>query len=295
MKILVTGASGILGSAICKSFSSNEDNVQFFNRALFLQSKNIEYINFLLGFDCIVHAAANTNVEECEINPQLCYRDNTLLTENLAVSAEQAGCKFVYISSTGIYGSSKETDPYTEYDEVTPTTHHHKSKWLGEKAVKSNCSNPLILRAGWIFGGAPDRPKNFVAKRIEEALNAKFKKIQSNSQQRGVPTFANDFALMLREMLKKDEVGTFNVVNQGFASRMEYVSKILEIAEIDVDVLPAPSNSFERKANVSLNETAVGLKLFQLNYAQLPHWEISLKNYIHTDLKQWLTHVKNNG
>lgn len=295
MKVLLTGGSGILGSAISKSLKSNGVDVQLYSRTSFSWSKNIENVNFFLDFDCIIHAAANTNVEACESDPQSCYLDNTLLTERLANSAEQAGCKFVYISSTGIYGSSKEAEPYTEYDAVMPTTHHHASKWLGEKAVNSHCSNPLILRAGWIFGGAPENPKNFVARRIEEAINAKFKKIQSNSQQRGVPTFANDFAFKLCEMLKRDEIGTFNIVNQGFASRMEYVTRILEIAEIDVEILPTQSDAFERMAKVSANETAVGLKLSQLRYAPLPHWETSLKRYIDEDLKLWLKNAKNNG
>ena len=58
-------------------------------------------------FDCIVHAGANTDVEACESDWEKCYRDNTLLTEILAIEASQAKCKFVYISSTGIYGNEK--------------------------------------------------------------------------------------------------------------------------------------------------------------------------------------------
>ncbi len=294
MKILVTGASGLLGSAICDFLIKQGENVQRYDRRVFSWVDHRKNIEQLTEFDCIIHAAANTNVEACELNSATCYKDNTLLTERMAYAANQAGCKFVYISSTGIYGTEKDCDPYTEFDPVSPTTHHHRSKWLGEEAVNQFCENALILRAGWVFGGNPDNPKNFVARRIEEALQTKNKKIYSNSQQRGVPTFVGDFAAMLYELLLNDEVGTFNLVNQGSASRFDYVGKVVEFAGLDVEVLPTSADGFNRKANVSNNEAAVSLKLAQLGYKFLPDWSESLKEYIKRDLNQWVIEKKYN-
>lgn len=288
MKILITGASGLLGSALFEYLTTRGETVERFNRNTFSWQNHKANIEKLTGFDCVIHAAANTNVEACELDPVSCYKDNTLLTERLACAASQAGCKFVYVSSTGIYGSEKTTDPYAEYDSVNPTTHHHRAKWLGEQAVNQFTNNALILRTGWIFGGKPDNPKNFVARRIEEALNAVSKQIQSNSQQKGVPTFVGDLSVKVYELLNNDEVGTFNLVNQGCASRFEYVSRIIEFAGIDVKVLPTTAGAFNRKAQVSDNETAITLKLQQLGYQALPNWQDSLKQYIYTDLNDWL-------
>lgn len=285
MRVLVTGTSGIVGSKVFDYLSSKGETVTRFKRDEFSWKDNI---NLLSEFDCIIHAAANTNVETCELEHNSCYKDNTLLTERLAIAAGQANCKFVYISSTGIYGSGKLDEPYHEYDDVEPTTHHHRSKWLGETAVNKYTNNGLILRTGWIFGGKPELLKNFVSRRIEEAIISDSSEMQSNNQQIGVPTFVDDFVSKLYELLMNNESGTFNVVNQGKASRCEYVSKIMEIAKLNVIVVPADAKTFNRKALVSNNESAITLKLEQLGYCQLPHWKDSLEHYINVDLKSWL-------
>lgn len=293
MKILITGSNGLLGSTLFDYLTLKGEFVERFNRNNFSWDSHKLNIDQFITFDCIIHAAANTNVEACELDPQSCYKDNALLTERLAYAANEAKCKFIYISSTGIYGKSKKSEPYNEYDAVNPTTHHHKSKWLGEQAVNKYIKNALILRSGWIFGGNPDNPKNFVARRIEEALNSSSKQIQSNSQQIGVPTFVEDFAVKLYELLKNNEVGTFNIVNQGGSSRFEYVKKIIEVAALDVEVHPTNAGIFNRKAKVSNNESAIMLKIEQLGYDKLPFWQESLEKYINYNLSNWLEEKKN--
>ena len=293
MKILITGSSGLLGSYLFEFLKMNGESVKRFNRDKLSYRNNQTNIDQLIGFDCIIHAAANTNVEACEIDPISCYKDNTLLTERLAYAAGKAKCKFIYISSTGIYGTGKKSEPFTEYDEVKPTTHHHKSKWLAEKAVLKYANNCLILRAGWIFGGNYNNPKNFVARRIEEALSSKDKKIKSNNQQIGAPTFVKDFVVKLYELMKNNEYGTFNLVNQGYTSRYEYVKKIIEIAKIDVQVVPIKAGFFNRIARVSENESAIALKISQLGYKLLPTWQESLEKYIYDDLSDWIYKIKN--
>ena len=293
MKILVTGASGLLGSIICSYFEQQGEQVKTLDRKTFSWTSHDENLKNLEGIDCIIHAAANTDAEACELDPEKCYKDNTLFTERLSFAASQLECKFVYVSSTGVYGIGKPYEPYNEYDTVKPTTHHHQSKWLGENAVSKYGKNSLIVRAGWIFGGSTNNPKNFVARRIEEALSLKDKQIYSNSEQRGVPTYVLDFATRLYELIKKDEVGTFNLVNIGTASRFEYVSKIIEFAQLDVKVLPISSTAFNRKAKVSNNETAIPLKMIQMGYETLPEWTESLEIYIKTDLKHWIIKKRN--
>jgi dTDP-4-dehydrorhamnose reductase len=295
MNILITGSSGLLGSSIFEHLKNQGENVIRFNRDDFSwvdQKKNIE--NFK-GIDIVIHAAANTDVENCEENPEACYRDNTLFTERLALASNSANCKFIFISSTGIYGLKKDIIPYSEYDLVNPTTHHHKCKWIAEQSVNNYCKNSLVLRTGWIFGGSPNNLKNFVTNRILEAFLTKEKKIFSNIQQLGSPTYTFDFAHLLYFMIKRDEVGTFNIVNEGFASRYDYVSKIIEIAQIDIEVIPSRADSFSRKAKVSNNEMAVSMKLDLLGYERLPNWEISLVKYIRNDLNNWFEEIKLNA
>ena len=161
MKVLITGSNGLLGSTLFDYLTLKGETVERFDRHNFSWKSHKLNIDQFVGFDYIIHAAANTNVEACELDPISCYKDNALLTDRLAYAASEAKCKFIYISSTGIYGTEKISEPYSEYDKVNPTTHHHRAKWLGEQAVNKYIKNALIIRTGWIFGGKPDNPKNF--------------------------------------------------------------------------------------------------------------------------------------
>ena len=161
----------MLGSAIADYLLKLKYSFDLLDRSVISFDDDLKNISLLNDYDLIIHAAANTNAEECEKNPDDCFRDNTLLTEKLAYASSKAGCTFVFISSTGVYGKHEESKPYTEHDIARPTTVHHKSKLLAESAVTKWCKSYLIIRTGWLFGGSPKNAKNFVARRIEEALN----------------------------------------------------------------------------------------------------------------------------
>jgi len=294
MKLILTGAKGQLGSTIMNIVRLNSDLlIQSFDRVKWHNSTKDQKINFLSNFDIIIHSAANTDVEFCETNPDDCYRDNVKLTEEIAIVAEIANCKMIYISSTGIYGKDNLIESYTESDIPRPTTHHHKSKFLAENLVNKICSKPLILRTGWLFGSSPTNLKNFVARRIEEASKLKGGELSSNNGQRGNPTFTNDFVFMLMELIMKEECGIFNLVNEGAASRFDYVKKIFEFANIDVKLIPS-NNNFNRKADVSFNETASNQKLYEFGYRYMPLWKESLEYYIKIELKDWISKLKTN-
>lgn len=235
----------------------------------------------LANFDILIHAAANTDVEQCEAEPANCYRDNYLLTDGLAAICAKTATPLVFISSTGVYGN-RENKPYCEYSEAHPTTHHHRAKWLGEKAVLSASANNMVIRTGWLFGGAFENPKNFIARRLEEAARARSEgtPLFSNSEQRGCPTFTDDLAVRLVELVRKGFHGTFNVVNEGSASRLEYIRAIVEAAGFDIHVEPVDAASFSRRAPVSVNEMALNWRAQELGLPDMPDWRSSLNRYI---------------
>lgn len=283
MKILLTGATGLLGSAIVEAAHQRG----FVCDALPRPSPSLQGVTLsalaaaLHGYDVLAHAAANTNVEQCEIAPDDCYRDNFLLTELLATAAAVAKVKMVFISSTGIYGERQET-PYREYDSVHPQTHHHRSKTMAEQAVISQDARNLVIRTGWLFGGAATNPKNFVARRIDEAreaLNAKGY-IESNTEQRGVPCFNQDIATRILDLAGTNWNGVYNCVNTGSASRFEYVKAVVDLAGLPLEVRPSGAAAFQRKAKVSNNEMAVNWKMDALGLPAMPEWRASLAYYI---------------
>lgn len=119
---------------------------------------------------------------------------------------------------------------------------------------------------------------------LKTLLHSSIKQFQPNSEQKGIPTFVNDFAVKLYALLQNKEIGTFNLVNQGSASRFDYISKIMEITGLDVKVITAIDKDFNRKAQVSNNKVALAFNLQPLGYKLLPIWNISLKKYIKNKL-----------
>jgi dTDP-4-dehydrorhamnose reductase len=157
---------------------------------------------------------------------------------------------------------------------------------LAESAVLAFSRLNLVFRTGWLFGGDPRKPKNFVARRLEEAneaLKIGRHELAANPLQRGNPTFTEEFADRLFEALERDESGVFNAVNSGSASRLEYVQAILEAAGLPLRAVPASADAgFKRVAQVSPNECALNWRFEALGYGQMPDWRHSLNCYIAT-------------
>lgn len=281
MKVMISGASGLLGSACCETFARHNIDVSTLSRERAWELVRARYAVDLVGADVVIHAAANTNVEQCEVDPDACYRDNYLLTDGIAAACVSVSVPLVYISSTGVYGEAQDS-PYREYAEPRPTTNHHRAKLLGEQAVLNASPRNLVLRTGWLFGGAFDNPKNFIARRIEEAINAARHghTLFSNSEQRGCPTFTEDVAERILLLIKERRSGIYNVVNEGNASRQEYVRAIVEAAGLTVPVESADAASFNRRAKVSSNEMAVNWRAQETGLPAMPCWRDSLRRYI---------------
>jgi len=278
MKVLITGSNGMLGSNLLKllpyntvGFNSNELDIT--------NSSNCISILMSEKPDILIHTAANTNVEDCEINQEKAYKVNTIGTQNLVNYCINKNILFIYISSTGIYGTKKQNDAYNEFDEVNPTTIHHKSKYEAEKVVQNHLSNYLILRTGWLFGGDKTHNKNFVYKRYLEASNNS--EMYSDDSQIGNPTYIKDLVQQIKILIENRQYGIFNCINEAkHISRYDYVKKIVELFEENSEVKVAPEGMFKRVAPVSKNESAENYKLNLLGLNIMGDWEVALSKYI---------------
>ena len=274
-KVLITGSRGMLGSNLLSYLDF--DNIVGFD--IDITDANAVYNQLSIQKpDIIIHTSAFTNVEACETDPDKAYRVNTLGTQNLVNYCIDRDILFIYISSTGIYGTTKD-DNYIEFDSVNPTTIHHKSKYEGEKIVQNHLSKFLILRTGWLYGGAKEHTKNFVYKRFLEAQGKDI--IYSDDSQIGNPTFVRDFVKQIEVLIEAKAYGIFNCVNSAVnISRFDYVKKIIELFDVNCSVEVAPKGMFSRVAPVSSNESAINYKLNLLGLNVMKDWDESLSIYI---------------
>ena len=273
MNIVLTGASGQFGSAL-QALWPTRSFLPLPHRSIDAGSAHrLRESLRQARADVLIHAAANTDLEGAEAAPDPVWRDNVMLTQILLDAARGVPLTFVYLSSTGVYGSHKQT-PYDEFDATEPTTVHHRSKLQAEQLVRSQRAAHLIVRTGWLFGAAADQPRNFVLNRLREARGAS--SLKANGEQRGNPTYLPHLVEAIDFLLQRDLSGTYNAVSQGVATRAEFVAAILADAGSRCEVQPV---AFARRAPVSANESARNLKLELLGHA-VPAWRAALPAYV---------------
>lgn len=277
MKILVTGAGGMLGSAFLANPGAHE---VIGLRSAALDISHPDSIRTQIAAyraDVLINCAADTDVEGAEARPHAVLAANALLPEYLAQACHDTGAIMVQISSTGCYGSWKKT-PYVEEDELRPTTVHHAAKAQGEERVRNACDAWLIVRTGWLYGASATSPKNFIRRRLEEAAaNAT---LLADSGQTGNPTRVDDVVSLIHRLLDARQTGTFNCVAHGAASRFEFVRAIVDAAKLPCQVRQAPEGHFKRLAPVSPNEAALNARLQNLGLDAMPDWRTALERYV---------------
>jgi dTDP-4-dehydrorhamnose reductase len=277
VKVLLTGAGGMLGSAFNSMLHASGHEVLPVGREA-LDVRDASAIDTLIRNSApalVVNCAAHTDVEAAEREPDSCFSANAILPSIIAWACRRSNATLLHMSSTGCYGDWKR-EAYTEDDDLRPTTVHHRSKAAGENAVRESGCEHLILRTGWLFGGQKENPKNFVWRRIVDARSQD--KMTSNATQYGNPTYAPDVARQAILLVDRGRRGTYNVTSKGAASRFDYVSRIVQAARLPCIVEPGPA--FARLAPVSPNEVGRNYRLSLLGLDQMPSWEDAVDRYV---------------
>jgi dTDP-4-dehydrorhamnose reductase len=231
--------------------------------------------------DCVVHTAAFTNVDESERSPELAYMVNTLGSCNVALACADAGAVMVYVSSCGVF-DGKKGKPYTEFDQPSPLTHYHRSKYLGEESVARFCRRHFIVRPGWLFGGNLQHKRNFVEGRRREAMSKH--EIVSANDKFGSPTYTVDFAKQVLDLIETQAFGTYHVANLGFASRYEYVMETIRCLGLPNQVTAVESDFFPRLAPVPDCEALDNMCLRMRGILIMRPWPEAMQDYVRNRL-----------
>jgi dTDP-4-dehydrorhamnose reductase len=214
VKTLITGSEGMLGSDLSGVLAAvgeiagmdlseprGANKAYFsFTRAGINDPEAVKAVFAKERPDLIIHAAAWTDVDGCQLDRAKAYRVNAEGTANVANLAEEFGVPLVYISTDFVFDGLK-TSPYREEDACGPINVYGESKREGEEAVIRTLSRYAILRTSWLYGRFGKNFVDTISSRIRSVGN-----IKVVNDQTGCPTYTMDLALAIRRLIERGGV-----------------------------------------------------------------------------------------
>lgn len=268
MKVLVTGANGMLGQDLCpiledEGYEVIETDIHNLD---ITDKKAVEKTFLAEKPDIIIHCAAYTNVDEAEKDIETAKKINVIGTENVAKICAKLNATMVYISTDYVF-EGNATKPYLPTDTTNPVNNYGLTKLEGENIVKKLCSKHFITRTSWLYG---IYGKNFV----ETMLSLKNKEeLKVVDDQVGCPTWTIELSNGIAKILKTTHYGTYHICGSGQTSWYNFAKKIFELSSENVNLIPCTSKEFPRPAkrpNYSVME----------NNKICRKWEVALKDYL---------------
>lgn len=278
MKVLITGARGQLGRYLKSVFYriGNHEVISLGHAELDItQPAPVHQLIAGSDPDVVIHTAANTNVDGCELDSENAYRVNALGSRNIAAAAARTGAKMVYISTDYVF-DGKSRRPYTEFDPANPINVYGKSKLAGELYVSSLLNKYFIVRTSWLYG---KYGTNFVKTMLRMAREKT--ELTVVDDQVGSPTYAEDLAKFIIDLLPTDLYGIYHAGNTGCCSWFQFARAIFEAAGLDnTKISPISTSRLKRSAPRPAYSV---LDHFCIRLEGLPDlrpWEEALQEYL---------------
>lgn len=242
-RIVITGHKGQLGQALQETLAAAQVfGIDLPEHDITAGPAIVETIASLQP-DVVIHAAAMTNVDGCQRDPELAYRVNAWGTQNVALACGRCGAAMVHVSTNDVF-DGKLGRPYYEWDTPTPQSVYAQSKAAAEFYVQTLLTRFYLVRTAWLYarGGS-----NFVTKIIAAA--DKHGALRVVTDEVSAPTYAPDLAGAIGQLLQTEHYGIYHFSNSGTCSRYDWAVKILEMTgRGDVPVEPITHDQWQRAA-----------------------------------------------
>lgn len=231
MKILIVGASGLVGSHLLDVFNKGGDVVV--GTHLNFPTKKTVFYNPLIESDenfkiepyhpdVIIHCGALTNVDYCELNPEESEKATVTSTDRIAGYCRSLGAKLIYISTDYVFDGLN--GPYTETEKTNPINVYGRHKLRAEEIV-GTLNNFLIARITNVYG-EEERSKNFIARLLQMYQNQEDKTLHLPIDQFATPVYAGDVARMLHLLIKDNKSGIYNLSSTDYFARYTLAKRV---------------------------------------------------------------------
>jgi dTDP-4-dehydrorhamnose reductase len=252
MKVLITGANGLLGQHLVKMLIESTDYkitatgkgvsrlpVDSSNRYKYVSldiTDGVEVNTFIAQNDpdIIIHTAAITQVDDCEKDPVHCWNTNVTATRFLMGAAEMIDAKFIYISTDFVFDG--EAGPYIESDIPAPVNYYGSSKLGAEKSVIEAKLSWCIIRTVLVYGNILVGNRNNMVSWVQNNLS-QGKSIQVVSDQLRTPTYVEDLAKGILLVIQKKAIGIYHISGDELMSPYEMALATAEYLHLDKNLI----------------------------------------------------------
>lgn len=276
MKVLVTGANGQLGYDVVKELQYRNIECYGAARADFDLCDFAAAEKFITAYnpDVIIHCAAYTAVDKAEDEVELCRAVNAGGAENIAEICKTIDAKMLYISTDYVFDGTKD-GCYEVNDIPNPINVYGQTKLEGEQAVQKILNKYFIVRISWVFGR---HGNNFVKTMLR--LGKERQEISVVADQIGSPTYTEDLAKLLAEMIQTNKYGIYHATNEGECSWAEFAEEIFKFAGMDAVVKHIAAEEYPTKAKRPKNSRMSKRNLMNNGFNLLEDWKSAVSRYI---------------
>ena len=284
MRIVVTGASGQLGSELHELLVNDTERECYFLDRKQLPLDQILLIQDILAMyqpDLIIHAAAYTAVDKAEDEYETANLVNHLAAEEIAQYCRFHGAKLIAISTDYVFDGNAAV-PLTEEAPTAPINSYGQTKLAGERAIQKWCPEAIIIRTSWVYSAYG---KNFVKTMCR--LMAERDEVNVINDQIGSPTYAKDLAIAILKVADAPDWkgGIYHYSNEGQISWYDFAVAIRDFRSFDCQVKPIPTSAYPTPAKRPKYSLLDKSKIKAAFNVAVPDWKSSLAKMLAEEVK----------
>lgn len=273
MKIVVTGASGMLGRDVVAVADAVHHEVTALSRHdLDITDYDAVVETFKRELPALViNCAAWTDVDGAEAHEEEAFAVNADGAGNVAAAAAAVDARIIHISTDYVFNGAK-SDPYSEDDPTAAIGAYGRTKLAGEEQVALNNPRHLIVRTSWLYG---THGKNFVETML--SLAERQSEILVVADQFGCPTWSYELAQALIELADYGRTGVMHICGDGVTTWYEFAREIFRQSRTEVTVLSGVTAMLDRPAPRPSNSAMVSVRE---DAPRLRRWDHGLHDYL---------------
>lgn len=282
MKILITGANGMLAKEIKEKFAQGNELILTDVAELDITNREavMKYVEEKKP-ELIINCAAFTAVDKAEEAGEIVEKINADGPGNLAKAAKANDAVLVHVSTDYVFGGDLDVEKdYKEDDPKKPVTAYGITKLHGEEQIQENTDKYYIFRTAWLYGIGGN---NFVKTMLK--LGEDRDELNVVADQHGSPTYAKDLTEIIYQAIeKKIPYGIYNATNEGYTTWYDFTKEILEEQGITCKVNPVTTEQYIEMMKVTQAKRPFNSQMSKAKLEacgiKVPEWKDGLKRYL---------------